>query len=40
MMYLTFKKLDAPGSLKAKLGGGGAEEVWELENSEGGWGGG
>jgi hypothetical protein len=45
MMHLTLKKLDAPGSLVVRWGGGGGwgihvetglgrEEVWNVERSE------
>jgi hypothetical protein len=49
MMYLTLKGLEAPGSLEVRSGGGegihvetgwGGEEVWDMEQSDGGWGGG
>jgi hypothetical protein len=45
MMHLTLKKLEAPGSLEVRWGGGGAihvemgcggEEVWDVEQLEGG----
>jgi hypothetical protein len=48
MMHLTLKRLEAPGSLEVRWGGGrgihvemrwGREEVWDVEKSEGGWGG-
>jgi hypothetical protein len=48
MKHLTFKMLEAPGSLEVRWGGGGGihmemgwggEEVWDVEQSEGGWGG-
>ena len=44
MMYLTLKKLEAPGSLDVRWGGGwgihvetgcGGEEVWDVEQLEG-----
>jgi hypothetical protein len=49
MMYLNLKRLEAPGSLEVRWGGGwghpasrwrqgGGEEVWDMEQSEGGWG--
>ena len=47
MMHLTLKRLEAPGSLEVRWGGGGSihvemgwggEEVWDVEQSEGGWG--
>jgi hypothetical protein len=46
MRQLTLKRLEAPGSLEIKWGGGGethvetgvGEEVWDVEQSEGGWG--
>jgi hypothetical protein len=47
MSHLTLKRLAAPGSLKARWGGrsgnihvetGGEEEVWDVEQSEDGWG--
>jgi hypothetical protein len=47
MMHLTFKRLEAPGSLEVGWGWGGGgilvetecgEEVWNVEQSEGGWG--
>jgi hypothetical protein len=46
MMYLTLKKLEAPGILEVSWGGDmgihvemgwGAEEVWDVEQLEGGW---
>ena len=46
MMHLTLKRLEAPGSLEVRWGGGwghprgdrsGGEEVWDVEQSEGGW---
>jgi hypothetical protein len=49
MMHLTLKRLEAPGSLEVRWGGEwgihvetgwGGEEVWSMEQSEGGWGGG
>jgi hypothetical protein len=48
MMHLTLKRLEAPGSLEVRWGGGegasmwrwwGGEEVWDVEQSKGGWGG-
>jgi hypothetical protein len=48
MMHLTLKKLEAPGSLEIRWGGGlgypcedswGGEELWDVEQSEGRWGG-
>jgi len=48
MMYLTFKRLEAPGSLEVRWGGewghprgdGVGQEVWDVERLEGGrWGG-
>jgi hypothetical protein len=36
MMHLTLKILEAPGSLEVRWGG---EEVWDVEQSEGAWGG-
>jgi hypothetical protein len=47
-MHLTLKRLEAPASLEVRWGGGrgfhvetrwGWEEVWDMEQSEGGWGG-
>jgi hypothetical protein len=47
MMHLTLKRLETPGSLEVRWGGGvgpptwrqvGREEVWDVEQS-GGWGG-
>jgi hypothetical protein len=47
MMLLTLKRLEAPGSLEVRWGGGGdihmetgwgGEEVWDVEQLEGGWG--
>jgi hypothetical protein len=47
MMHLTLKRLEAPGSLAVRWGGGGdihmetvwgGEEVWDMEQSEGGQG--
>jgi hypothetical protein len=47
MMHLTLKKLEAPGSLEVRWGGGGVghprgdrggEEVWDVAQSEGGQG--
>jgi hypothetical protein len=46
MMHLTLKRLEAPGSLEVRWGGGGHphgeevwwEEVWDVEQSESGWG--
>ena len=49
MMHLTLKRLEAPGSLEVRWGGdwghprgdwGSGEEVWDVEQSEGGQGGG
>jgi hypothetical protein len=45
MMHLTHKRLEAPGSLEVRWGGGGGiqvdtgggEEVWNVEQSKGGW---
>jgi hypothetical protein len=34
MMHLTLKRLEAPGSLEVRWGG---EEVWDMEQREGGW---
>jgi hypothetical protein len=48
MMHLTLKRLEVPGSLEVRWGGWwghpcgdrvGGEEVWDVEQSEGGWGG-
>ena len=48
MMHLTLKRLEAPGSLEVRWGGGGGihvergcggEEVWDVEQLEGGKGG-
>jgi hypothetical protein len=48
MMHLTLKRLEAPGSFEVRWDGGGGihvemgwggEEVWDMEQSEGGWGG-
>jgi hypothetical protein len=48
MMHLTLKRLEAPGSLEVRWGGSGdihmemrwgGEEVWDVEQTEGGWGG-
>ena len=47
MMNLTIKRLGAPGSIEVRWGGGwdtkwrlvGGEEVWNVEQSKGGWGG-
>ena len=36
MMHLTLKRLEAPGSLEVRWGG---EEVWDVEQLEGGRGG-
>ena len=44
MMYLIFKRLEAPGSLEVRWDGvgdiimetGGGEEVWDMEQLEGG----
>ena len=44
MMHLTLKRLEDPGSLEVRWGGsggihvetGGGEEVWDVEQSEGG----
>jgi hypothetical protein len=45
MMHLTLKRLEAPGSLEVRWGGGlghicgdriGWEEVWDVEQTEGG----
>ena len=47
MMHLTLKRLEAPGSLEVRWDGGwgihvetgsGGEEVWGVEQSDGGWG--
>jgi hypothetical protein len=49
MMHLTLKRLEAPGVLEVKWDSGwgihmeiewGEEEVWDVEQLEGGWGGG
>jgi hypothetical protein len=46
-IHLTLKRLEAPGSLEVRWGGGegihvamgwGGEEVWEVEQLEDGWG--
>ena len=46
-MHLTLKRLEASGSLEIRWGGGGSihvetgwggVEVWDVEQSEGGWG--
>jgi hypothetical protein len=46
MMLLTFKRLEVPGNLEVQWGGraggihvetAGWEEVWDVEQSEGGW---
>jgi hypothetical protein len=34
-MHLTLKRLEAPGRLEFKWGG---DDVWDVEQSEGGWG--
>jgi hypothetical protein len=48
MTYLILKRLEAPGSLRVRWGGGwehscggevGREEVWDVEQLKGGWGG-
>jgi hypothetical protein len=48
MMHLIIKRLEVPGSLEVRWGGDrgihmemgwGGEEVWDVEQSEGGWGG-
>ena len=48
MMHLTLKRLEAPGSLEVRWGGGWGihvetgsrgEERWDVEQLEGGWGG-
>ena len=47
MMHLTLKRLEAPESLEVRWGcgdihmetGSGGKEVWDVEQSEGGWGG-
>jgi hypothetical protein len=36
MMHLTLKRLEASGSLEVRWG---REKVWDVEQSEGGWGG-
>jgi hypothetical protein len=47
MMHLTLKRLEAPGCIDVRWGGGrtstwgqgaGGEEVWDVEQSVGGWG--
>jgi hypothetical protein len=45
MMHLTLKRLEVPGRLEVKWGGGihvevqwGGEEVWDVEQSAGGGG--
>jgi hypothetical protein len=47
MMHLTLKRLEAPGGLRSGgVGGGGIQvekewgglELWDMEQSEGGWG--
>jgi hypothetical protein len=46
MMHLTLKRLEASGSLEVGVGGAGIhketgwgkEEVWDVEQSDGGWG--
>jgi hypothetical protein len=47
MMHLTLKRLEAPGSLEVRWGGGwrypdgdgvDGEEVWDVEQLESGWG--
>jgi hypothetical protein len=47
MKHLTLKRLEAPGSLEVRWGWGGdihvemgwgGEEVWDVEQTEGGWG--
>jgi hypothetical protein len=48
MMHLTLKRLETPGSLEVRWGmgvggihmetGWGGEEVWDVEQTEGGWG--
>jgi hypothetical protein len=47
MMHLTFKSLEAPGSLEVRRGmsgiihvetGWGGEEVWDVEQLDGRWG--
>ena len=47
MMHLIIKRLEVPGSLEVRWGGDrgihmemgwGGEEVWDVEQSEGGWG--
>jgi hypothetical protein len=48
MMHLTLKRLEAPGSFEVRWVGvgastwrqGGGEEVLDVEQTEGGWGGG
>jgi hypothetical protein len=46
MMHLTLKRLEVPGSLEVRWGGGGGihvemewggEKVWNVEQSKGGW---
>jgi hypothetical protein len=48
MMHLTLKRLEAPGSLEVRWDrrwdihvetGWRAEDVWDVEQTEGGWGG-
>jgi hypothetical protein len=47
MMHLTLKRLEAPGSKRSggvgygdiQVETGGGKEVWDVEQSEGGWGG-
>jgi hypothetical protein len=48
MKHLTLKRLEAPGSLEVRWGGGGGiqvetgwvgEEMWDVEQTEGEWGG-
>jgi hypothetical protein len=48
-MHLTLKRLEAPGSLEVRCGGGwgyprgerwSEKEVWDVEQLEGRWGGG
>jgi hypothetical protein len=38
MMHLALKRLEAPGSLEVKWGGGRGEEIWYVEQLEGGGG--
>jgi hypothetical protein len=45
MMHLTLKRLEALGSLEVRWGGGihletgcGGDEVWDVDQSKGGWG--